>query len=480
MNAWTNTVITDKGLSLLSKLTQGNTLQITEAVTGAGFVTPGLLQKQTEVSDPKQSLIFRPATYPETGKCAISVVLNNEGLTTGYSATQVGIFATDPDEGKILFFISQAADAASGTIIPSETEMAGYSAEWNFYFQYGQADGVEITVDPANTVSRQEMIEYAAPVPFAITLSGNDEDGYTTDRTFNEIRDAYTKGQELKLFQIFGGPFMVYNLVGIEYDHLIFGCQNGMYYYSVKIYSKRITRTMYRVYTTNSPPTYDVVGAEPLGAVYDHDNSKTAHAGMFAPAGYGYGGSAFTLNNGTKITTEAELDNIIEAVYSKMDIGSTILFKYGGYPVGDYNWFGILSKSSANYGSFVAHSAYGKGTAITKTKYNGTWQPVEWEHPPMIPGVEYRTTERFNGKPVYVRLYDMGVAGDGVRMAHGLGSYYKIRYFAGVTPFFASTDAKPGGSEYDVWIAVEGANIIVHRPGSYAEQTYVTIFYVKE
>ena len=29
---------------------------------------------------------------------------------------------------------------------------------------------------------------------------------------------------------------------------------------------------------------------------------------------------------------------------------------------------------------------------------------VEWVNPPMIIGVEYRTTERFNGKPVYVKL----------------------------------------------------------------------------
>lgn len=157
MNVWANTVITDKGLALLSKLTQGNTLQITEAVTGAGFVTPGLLQKQTEVSDPKRPLNFHPVSYPEAGKCAITMSLSNAGLSTGYKATQIGVFATDPDEGKILFFIAQSVDAANGTNIPSEDEMAGYAAEWVFYFSYGQAASVEVTVDPSNTVSRQEM-----------------------------------------------------------------------------------------------------------------------------------------------------------------------------------------------------------------------------------------------------------------------------------------------------------------------------------
>lgn len=34
--------------------------------------------------------------------------------------------------------------------------------------------------------------------------------------------------------------------------------------------------------------------------------------------------------------------------------------------------------------------------------------PMEWLNPPMQPGVEYRTTERHQGKPVYVKLVDVG------------------------------------------------------------------------
>ena len=163
MNVWANTVITDKGNSLLSKLTQGHTLDLVEAVTGAGYVTPGLLTKQTAVTDPKQVLDFRPVSYPKTGKCALPVALTNKGLTEGYEAMTLGVFANDPDEGKILFFIAQGAitdKGPKGTPVPSEAEMPGFSAEWIFYFQYGQADGVQVTVDPTNTVSRAEMETY--------------------------------------------------------------------------------------------------------------------------------------------------------------------------------------------------------------------------------------------------------------------------------------------------------------------------------
>lgn len=159
MNTWANAVITTKGLALLSKLVAGNTLAITKAVTGSGTVTVGTLQNQTAVSDIKQTLTFSEVTYPSNGKCALSCSLNNDDLTTGYTANQVGIYATDPDEGEILFFIAQAT---TGTVIPSETEMPGYSAEWTFYFQYGQADSVSVTVDPAAAVTQAKMEAYIA------------------------------------------------------------------------------------------------------------------------------------------------------------------------------------------------------------------------------------------------------------------------------------------------------------------------------
>ena len=34
--------------------------------------------------------------------------------------------------------------------------------------------------------------------------------------------------------------------------------------------------------------------------------------------------------------------------------------------------------------------------------------PIEWVNPPMAVGIEYRTTERFQGKPVYVKTINMG------------------------------------------------------------------------
>lgn len=155
MSAWTNGNYTKKGLSLLSKLTQGNSLKITRAVTGTGYVSPSALADQTGVTGVKQTLLFKAASYPETGVCKLPMFLTNEGLASSYKARQIGIYALDPDHGEILYFISQSE---TGTEVPNESLMPEYSATWTFYFRYGQADNVNVTVDPSHTVS-EDMLE---------------------------------------------------------------------------------------------------------------------------------------------------------------------------------------------------------------------------------------------------------------------------------------------------------------------------------
>lgn len=161
MNIWQNATITNKGRSLLSKLIAGNTLDITRAVVGSGYVNPETLASQVSVSVPQQEMNFRTISYPETGKCALPCYLSNETLNTGYTAMQIGIYATDPDEGEILYFLVQA-ETGTGTPIPSKAEMPGYTATWTFYFQYGQADGVTVVVDPSNTVTTETMEAYVS------------------------------------------------------------------------------------------------------------------------------------------------------------------------------------------------------------------------------------------------------------------------------------------------------------------------------
>lgn len=51
-------------------------------------------------------------------------------------------------------------------------------------------------------------------------------------------------------------------------------------------------------------------------------------------------------------------------------------------------------------------------SAVRSYGNTDSWSPWEYINPPMQLGVEYRTTERFMGSPVYVRLVDFGALPD--------------------------------------------------------------------
>lgn len=163
MNVWSNATITTAGLALLAKLTQGSTLSITKAVVGSGTVAVADLANQTAVTSPQQTLTIRSLATPEAGTAALTCYLTNDSVNTSYTAMQIGVYATDPDDGEILYFIVQA-NAGTGSVVPANTEMPGYTAEWTFYFTFGNATSVSVTVSPANTISQtqaQQMIDQA-------------------------------------------------------------------------------------------------------------------------------------------------------------------------------------------------------------------------------------------------------------------------------------------------------------------------------
>ena len=71
---------------------------------------------------------------------------------------------------------------------------------------------------------------------------------------------------------------------------------------------------------------------------------------------------------------------------------------------------------------------------VTRCFYDqrGGWQPWEWMNPPTLLGVEYRTTERYLGKPVYVKVVDCGNLPNTTskEVAHGIAN---VAYMIDVT-----------------------------------------------
>ena len=156
MNIWKSALITAAGLTLQSKLMAGQTLQITKIEAGTGRVNEDVLADQTAVKNTAMELSMNPVRVLGEGQVLLPVYLLNNNVETAFDITQVGVYANDPDDGEILFFIAQVDAESDGEHVPSKTEMPAFSIEWFFKFSFGNADGVTVTIDPAGFVTRSE------------------------------------------------------------------------------------------------------------------------------------------------------------------------------------------------------------------------------------------------------------------------------------------------------------------------------------
>lgn len=111
-----------------------------------------------------------------------------------------------------------------------------------------------------------------------------------------------------------------------------------------------------------------------------------------APAGYGLGGATKVVDhwdNATESGFYASASGLPAGADGSMHQG--IVYRYNGWIYQD------VKKTGTN-----------ESYALTRKKVeNGDWQPWEYINPPMIPGIEYRTTERYCGLPVYTKLVDI-------------------------------------------------------------------------
>lgn len=77
-----------------------------------------------------------------------------------------------------------------------------------------------------------------------------------------------------------------------------------------------------------------------------------------------------------------------------------------------FSWGTLLVERRQTHIYQTAKSADGYPSQQIVTRYStnsgATWSEWEWVNPPMVPGVEYRTTERYQGKAVYVAVVDIG------------------------------------------------------------------------
>jgi hypothetical protein len=148
---------------------------------------------------------------------------------------------------------------------------------------------------------------------------------------------------------------------------------------------------VYDILTTKSPVSIAQGGT---GAT----DATTARANLgAAPAGYGLGSYY------PKDVSGQDLNSCTQGGFYSWESATNAPF-----------WWGYMIVMPGHVGEGVTQIAYcleasKVGSAVQRTLHSwSTWSEWEWVNPPMNPGVEYRTTERWNGCAVYAQMKSLG------------------------------------------------------------------------
>lgn len=160
---WENATKTSAGLLLDAKLAArkvGLTITAARCADGTlddgGLDMPGLTTLSGAIHDAE----IGDAYLSEDGASTIfPVTLYNAGIEDGFRVRQVGLFASDPDGGEVLYLVTYDK---SGNSIPAAEESPGFTIDWYFYVKGDLAASVTVEVtDAARLTERQADSRYA-------------------------------------------------------------------------------------------------------------------------------------------------------------------------------------------------------------------------------------------------------------------------------------------------------------------------------
>jgi hypothetical protein len=109
--AFNGMTLTAGGRSLQAKVQAGATLAFTQIKIGDGRLSAGeSLDFLNDLIGPKLVVPIQDVSVIGDGTCRVRGVLTNTGLAAGFFVREIGVFATDPDLGEILYAIANAGD----------------------------------------------------------------------------------------------------------------------------------------------------------------------------------------------------------------------------------------------------------------------------------------------------------------------------------------------------------------------------------
>lgn len=180
-----------------------------------------------------------------------------------------------------------------------------------------------------------------------------------------------------------------------------FGSEEATEYYTA--FSNAVENLPYPDVSLSTPgkaADAEAVGNLTINGKKIRDNPSLNNSDVgAAPAGYGFGEQVYYAN----LLSLAALDTLYTTCFFAVHEASLVT-------VNGVNFSSAFGRNLAFMDGRVYQELVMLGSTckLVRSCFNGTWDAWECENPPMSVGVEYRTTERCRGMPVYTKCVNIG------------------------------------------------------------------------
>lgn len=198
MGAFKSAVITKKGQALLAKVVAGTTkLQFTKIAVGDSTLGSDLASL-TGIGTVRQSEKVASVTRQNNSNVKVSASFSNEKLQQGYYVRNIGLYATDPQDGEICYSIS-VADESSATAdwMPPFNGVGVSSLLVDLITAVSNASNVNVTVDPSAGATVAQIVDLQEQIEDVKSFVGyEDEDVYGVEVDFVNKKFTRLAGAE--------------------------------------------------------------------------------------------------------------------------------------------------------------------------------------------------------------------------------------------------------------------------------------------
>ena len=478
MGSFSNNAITDVGKMLLADVQAGAVFKPTRIVMGSGTMPNGTtIQRMTNVITPVKSLAINKKSRTPDGKCVFGGVYTNEEITAPFYFRELALYAKavylNPDgtvksEGAETLY-SYGNAGATADYMPAYSTSTVVEKQMDLVIWVGEDAQVDLTIESGVHVSQKEFNSHASrhaigggdpitPASIGAAPAGYVHKVYDTNTSgtvdnaietelvnmpYNSIRHICFSDKTGDSIFLGGVTNITINKATDEYVTV----EAIKYHATGVLMWKRCKNVTWRAWEYVNPRF--VVGEEyhtterrngkSVNKILDTDgvlkyrlDGETGWRTYAAEIGAAPAGYVHKIYDTNTIET---VDDAIEAELENMPYNSIRHICFSDR-IGDSIFLGgvtniTINKATDEYVTVEAIKYHLTGVLMWKRCKNVTWREWEWVNPPLNPGVEYRTTERYKGLAVYKKV---DTAGNILWRAEGEQSWRVLASVSNIAP----------------------------------------------